>query len=40
MQTEQGLGLVIRGTDFSETSRIATIWTTEHGKIRALAKGG
>src|SRR5213076_2589420 len=34
------LGLVVRTTDWSETSRIATIWTRELGKVRALAKGG
>jgi DNA repair protein RecO (recombination protein O) len=33
-------GLVVRGTDWSETSRIVTLFTHEHGKIRALAKGG
>jgi DNA repair protein RecO (recombination protein O) len=32
--------LVLRTTDWSETSRIATLWTREHGKVRALAKGG
>src|SRR5213076_808690 len=34
------LGLVVRTTDWSETSRIATLWTREFGKVRALAKGG
>ena len=38
--TEQALALVVRGTDWSETSRIATLWTREFGKVRALAKGG
>src|SRR3954466_7829059 len=40
MPLEQATGLVIRTTDFSETSRIATLWTRELGKVRALAKGG
>ncbi len=40
MPAERALALVIRGTDWSETSRIATLWTREFGKIRALAKGG
>jgi DNA repair protein RecO (recombination protein O) len=37
---EKATALVIRGTDFSETSRIVTLWTRELGKVRALAKGG
>jgi len=37
---EKARGLVIRTTDWSETSRIATIWTREFGKVRVLAKGG
>src|SRR5947207_2399789 len=40
MSLEKATALVIRGTDFSETSRIVTLWTKEFGKIRALAKGG
>ena len=40
MSTERALALVVRGTDWSETSRIATLWTREFGKVRALAKGG
>lgn len=40
MSTEKAVGIVVRGTDFSETSRIATIWTREFGKVRVLAKGG
>ncbi len=40
MATEKATALVIRGTDWSETSRIATLWTREFGKVRALAKGG
>jgi DNA repair protein RecO (recombination protein O) len=37
---EQALALVVRGTDWSETSRITTLFTREFGKVRALAKGG
>src|SRR5437016_9830586 len=40
MSLEKATALVIRGTDFSETSRIVTVWTKEFGKVRALAKGG
>ncbi len=40
MATEKALALVLRTTDWSETSRIATLWTREFGKVRALAKGG
>ena len=40
MATEKALALVIRGTDWSETSRITTLFTREFGKVRALAKGG
>src|ERR1700735_1417101 len=40
MAAEKALALVVRTTDWSETSRIATLWTREHGKVRALAKGG
>src|SRR5437762_11726775 len=38
--SEKSLALVIRTTDWSETSRIATLWTREFGKVRVLAKGG
>lgn len=38
MQRTQGL--VIRVSDWSETSRLATIWTRDFGKLRVLAKGG
>src|SRR5829696_9143065 len=38
--TEKAHALVIRGTDWSETSRITTLFTREFGKVRALAKGG
>ncbi len=40
MPPENALGLVLRTTDWSETSRIATVWTRELGKVRVLAKGG
>ena len=40
MATEKAQGLVLRTTDWSETSRIATLWTREFGKVRVLAKGG
>jgi DNA repair protein RecO (recombination protein O) len=40
MAAEKALALVLRTTDWSETSRIATLWTREFGKIRVLAKGG
>jgi len=37
---EKALALVLRTTDWSESSRIATLWTREFGKVRVLAKGG
>jgi DNA repair protein RecO (recombination protein O) len=37
---EKALALVLRSTDWSESSRIATLWTREFGKVRVLAKGG
>lgn len=37
---ETALALVVRGTDWSESSRISTLFTREFGKVRALAKGG
>lgn len=40
MSMEKAHALVLRTTDWSETSRIATLWTREFGKVRALAKGG
>ena len=40
MPAEKALALVVRGTDWSETSRITTLFTREFGKVRALAKGG
>src|SRR6266700_6940006 len=40
MAAEKALALVLRTTDWSETSRIATLWTRDFGKVRVLAKGG
>jgi DNA repair protein RecO (recombination protein O) len=40
MPAEKAVGLVVRTYDWSETSRIAVIWTREFGKVRVLAKGG
>ena len=40
MPMERAEALVLRTTDWSESSRIATLWTRERGKVRALAKGG
>jgi DNA repair protein RecO (recombination protein O) len=40
MGTEKATAIVLRTTDWSESSRIATLWTRELGKVRALAKGG
>jgi DNA repair protein RecO (recombination protein O) len=40
MLFENAHALVVRKTDWSESSRIATFFTREHGKVRALAKGG
>jgi DNA repair protein RecO (recombination protein O) len=40
MPAEKATGLIVRTTDYSDTSRIATIWTRELGKVRVLAKGG
>jgi len=37
---EKTLALIVRATDWSETSRIATLWTRDFGKVRVLAKGG
>ena len=38
--SEKATALVLRTTDWSETIRIATLWTKELGKVRVLAKGG
>ncbi len=40
MSSEKSEGLILRVTDFSETSRIVVIFTREFGKISGLAKGG
>ncbi|MCE9532792.1 MAG: DNA repair protein RecO [Planctomycetes bacterium] len=40
MPYENALAIVIHTSDWSETSRIATMFTREFGKVRALAKGG
>jgi DNA repair protein RecO (recombination protein O) len=40
MPTFKARGVVIKTSDWSETSRIASIFTREHGRIRVLAKGG
>src|SRR5438874_517230 len=40
MALERVTGLIIRFTDYSETSRIVTLYTRELGKVRGLAKGG
>jgi DNA repair protein RecO (recombination protein O) len=38
--SEKAQGLILRVTDFSETSRIVVVFTREFGKLSALAKGG
>jgi DNA repair protein RecO (recombination protein O) len=40
MLSEKATALVVRTSDWSETSRIATLFTREFGKVRVLAKGG
>src|SRR6266566_619080 len=40
MAAEKATALVLRTVDWSETSRIATLWTREFGRVRVLAKGG
>jgi len=40
MATEKATALVLRTTDFRETSRVVSLWTREFGKVHALAKGG
>jgi DNA repair protein RecO (recombination protein O) len=40
MSSEKAEGLILRVTDFSETSRIVVVFTREFGKLSALAKGG
>lgn len=39
MSTEKTEGLVIRLADFSETSKVVTLFTHDHGKISTIAKG-
>jgi DNA repair protein RecO (recombination protein O) len=39
MPTDKSDALVIRLADFSESSRVVTLFTREHGKVAALAKG-
>src|ERR1043165_4338396 len=39
MSTQKAEALVIRQTDFSETSKVVTFFTREHGKISVIAKG-
>src|SRR5581483_2291538 len=40
MASAKATAIVLKTTDWSESSRIATFWTREFGKVRALAKGG
>ena len=40
MAPETAKAIVVRTTDWSETSRIATLWSSEFGRLRVLAKGG
>jgi len=40
MASQKATALVVRTTDWSETSRIATLWSREFGRLRVLAKGG
>ena len=39
MSLEKGTAIVIRHVDFSESSRVVTVFTREFGKFAALAKG-
>src|SRR5579871_3943104 len=39
MSTEKSAAIVIRLVDFSESSRVVTLFTREFGKVAALAKG-
>lgn len=39
MDAQKSLGIVLRTVEFSETSLIVSIFTREHGKIGAIAKG-
>lgn len=40
MAAEQTEGVILRSVDFSETSKIATLFTRDFGKIGVMAKGG
>lgn len=40
MAIEKTTALVLRSVDFSETSKVLTMFSRDFGKIRALAKGG
>lgn len=40
MTAEKSEAIVIRQTDFSETSRVVTFFTRESGKLGMMAKGG
>jgi DNA repair protein RecO (recombination protein O) len=37
---EKTLGVILRAVDFSETSKIATLFTRDFGKLGVMAKGG
>lgn len=39
MTTDKATALVVRTSDWSETSKVATLFTREFGKVRVLAKG-
>ena len=39
MSSEKATAIVLRTVEFSETSLVVTLYTREHGKIGALAKG-
>ena len=39
MEAQKAIGIVLRTVAFSETSLVVTLFTREHGKIGALAKG-
>lgn len=40
MAMEKTEGIVLRAIDWSESSKIAALWTRDLGKVRVLAKGG
>lgn len=40
MPPDRAAALVVRTMDWSESSRIAVLWSREFGKLRVLAKGG